>query len=105
MNKEPILIISVELNLGYRPQIIVYKDTNIDTLVEHFVLEHDLKPTAIGIIKQLVLDNLKGKSVFKTHQKNYSQWKSNCEKERSKENNRVNRNKVVKKESPRPSLS
>lgn len=77
MNKEPILIISVELNLGYRPQIIVYKDSNIDHLVEHFVLEHDLKPSAISIIKQLVMDNMKGKTLGKTHHKNYLEWKSN----------------------------
>ena len=62
----------MELNLGYRPQITIFKDSKIDNSVEHFVLEHDLKPTAIGIIKQLVLDNLKQKSASKTHQKNYS---------------------------------
>jgi hypothetical protein len=76
MNKEPLLVINVELNLGYRPQIVIFKESNIDNLVEQFILEHDLKPTAIGIIKQLITDNLKSKPLAKNHHKNYSEWKS-----------------------------
>jgi hypothetical protein len=72
MNKEPLLVINVELNLGYRPQIVIFKESNIDNLVEQFILEHDLKPTAIGIIKQLITDNLKSKPLAKNHHKNYS---------------------------------
>ena len=72
MNKEPLLVINVELNLGYRPQIVIFKDTNIDNLIEQFILEHDLKPTAIGIIRQLITDNLKTKPLTKIHQKNYT---------------------------------
>jgi hypothetical protein len=76
MNREPLLIINVELNLPYRPQIVIFKDSNIDTLVEQFILDHDLKPTAIAIIRQLILDNMKSKPIVKTHHKNYTEWKS-----------------------------
>ena len=84
--------------------MVVYKDSNLNLLIEDFITQHNLKPTAAPILKQLVNTNLKPKLAHKTNHKNYSQWKTDRGRERSKENNptSLEKHEREKKVSPRP---
>lgn len=57
--REPILIISFELNKPTRPTMTIYEDSDIEQLIEEFVKTHQLKQTATIIIRNVIQKNIK----------------------------------------------
>lgn len=56
--REPILIVSFELNKPTRPKMTIYEDSDIPALIDEFVRAHKLKSTAVAIINGVISRNL-----------------------------------------------
>jgi hypothetical protein len=56
--KEPLLIVSFELNKPTRPKMTIYEDSDIPKLIEEFVKLHRLKGTASAIISNVINKNM-----------------------------------------------
>lgn len=58
-NKEPLLMISFEINKPTRPVMTIYEDSDVHQLIQEFVSTHKLKQTATTIIRNVIDKNMK----------------------------------------------
>lgn len=56
--KEPLLIVSFEINKPTRPKMTIYEDSDIPSMIQDFIKEHKLKSTATSIIGNVINKNL-----------------------------------------------
>lgn len=56
--KQPILLISFEIDKPYKPTMTIYDDSDVDLLIRDFIKTHQLKSTAYNIVKRVVDQNL-----------------------------------------------